>query len=150
MRCNVGVNPVYMADQHLCELAELKMVPGMLKRLEFRPRTKAPLEFKLNGGHLSFFYDKLLYLKRRHAEVWKECNRRKRGGDINFYNLEEFPEWTLRDWEPTEKDSLIIRERIVERLLKPRPKPFYRYEGELIENAKEFAERLFYSPFSIP
>jgi hypothetical protein len=60
--------------------------------------------------------------------------------------LNEFPNNFVKDWNPTKKDSQIIRKRIYSRLIKrTNNKPgqgYYRYEGELIPDVKRFGEQM--------
>ncbi len=144
MRCNTGIDPILLADQHLCELSELKMVPGTLIRIDFVPKSLVPKKFKLNGGHISFFYDKLSYLEKRHKAVHDECVRRGRKGSGEFYSKDRIPERFWRDWNPTMEDSMVVRNRIFEKLM---AKPgYWRYEGKVIPDIKAFAQRIMDCP----
>lgn len=145
MRCNAGISPEHMADQHLCEASELKMVPGTIKkRLKFNITKPIPDKFCLNGGHISFFYDKLHYLRLRHGHVFKECIARGRKCQSLFYDLSDFPDNLINDWHPTLDDSRIVRTRMVKRLFQ-KPK-FYRYKGEPIDDMEDFCSRIMLSP----
>ena len=144
MRCNVGVDPAFLADQHLCELAELKMVPGTLVRIGLVPKSPVPNKFKLSKGHIAFFYNKLGYLKKRHAAVQQECVKRGRKGSNFFYSDEGILEKFWGDWTPTLEDTMIVRQRICEKLV-AKPK-YWRYYGKLIDNIQDFAAKLLNSP----
>lgn len=140
MRCNAGVNPIFLADQHLCELSELKMVPGTLVRINFKPKSIPPKTFKLNDGHISFFYDKIQYLARRHGSVYQECIRRGRKGSPFFYNTSSFNSSFNGDWSPTMSDSMIVRERIAAKLAAKNN--YWRYQGEIIKDMNKFIKAM--------
>lgn len=100
------IDPSELADQHLfAEFREIKMIPKSLRRSlraawqrefdkndsndfsEQRAKlamdavlAKVPPNYTLNTGHVSFFYDKGEYLRKRYAQLKEEL--RKRG--INF------------------------------------------------------------------
>lgn len=75
-----------------------------------------PTQFKLGEGHVKFFYDKALYLKNRYEELYQECIQR--GVNVTYFGdaWEGVPEELMNDYQPTESDRVIIRERINERL----------------------------------
>ena len=152
------VPPQELMDQHLfAEFREIKMIPKSLRRslraawqrefdkndsndfAEQRAKLamdtvlkKIPKSFTLNTGHVSFFYDKTIYLKKRYNLIKEEL--RKRG--INFDETSEldpdgvFTEVDKRfhnDYIPTEEAFSIIRSRIAEKIaMKP---DWYRHTG---------------------
>ena len=83
-----------LADQHLfAEFRELKMVPKSLARslraAEHRRKWQSaeehvlagiPREYVLGAGHVSFFYDKGLFLQQRYSLIRHELRRR----GVNF------------------------------------------------------------------
>lgn len=131
------VPPSELYDQHLfAEFREIKMVPKSLARsLEAAKRRGAtdpvlhvlqriPNAFTLNTGHVSFFYDKGLYLEWRYLEIKEELYRRK----FSFNALSHFdPDAVMKrdprlfgDYVPTPAALAIIRTRIAEKVaLKP-------------------------------
>ena len=116
----INIVPVSeLFDQHLiAEYREILMVPTALNRtLNSKKgfnKLKISNKYKLNKGHVYFFYNKGKYLHLRYKEIIKEMiNRgfnpnkdRKFPKDIfiknNLYN----------DWLPQNEDFKIIRERI--------------------------------------
>jgi len=117
-RINVGIPPAELVDSHLmAEHREIKRIPNCINKgrynLENQPRL-----FKLGTGHVKFFYDKLFYLKRRYNELYTECI--KRGFNVQDYSgaWEDTPKHLMNDYTPTERDRIIIRQRIQERLNK--------------------------------
>ena len=145
MRCNTGCNPRYLADAHLiAEQAELLMVTGTLKKNNFTYRTAIPKQFKLGTGHVTFWFDKLVYLKKRLCEVKKEVARRNFKVMDRDIELELFPQKFLNDWSPSLEDTQILRTRIVEKLL-AKPIGFWKYCSKNIANCDEFAKFLYNS-----
>ncbi len=120
------IEPWRLADQHLvAEYDEILMLLGHCRK--YPKSRKIPSSYCLGPGHICFFKDKLLYLKKRHEELKREMIRRgfKPTKDVN---LRDFHRSLLNDWKPGESDFKIIRKRLIERL---KQKPgFYRYYGE--------------------
>lgn len=111
------------------------MITGSLRKTNYKIITKPSTVFVLGIGHINFFKDKLLYLKNRLEAVNNEMSRR------NFKNstcidLDEFPKILTNDWKPSIKDSLIVRERVSERLIARKAgqpgSEYYRYYRKLI------------------
>jgi len=135
MRCNVGVNPIYLFDQHLtAELVEIPMVIGSLKYWNWEIKSHIPEKFKLGEGHMNFLKIRLKYLKRRHEEVKKEIRRRRINNQKSNVDLTDIPEKFLGDWEPTLDSTNIIRSRIIERIL-AKPK-YWRYYRQYPDNTE--------------
>jgi deoxyribonuclease (pyrimidine dimer) len=119
-RVNVGLNPKYLTDQHLvAESVEITMITGSLRRYNYKIKGNIPDSFKLGQGHINFFKNKVVYLVKRLQEVNSEMLKRgfKPGTSIR---LEEFPEQLCNDWSPTLKDTVELRQRVVERLYNPK------------------------------
>lgn len=142
MRCNVGVCPEVLTDQHLiAEYRELQMPIGSLRKrnwsVDFK---KIPKKFKLGEGHISFWYDKLLYLQRRHVDLIVEMNRRGFLTNVQL-KIDDAPSILRNDYLPTEDDLKIIKGRIEERLIqKPDFYRFYRKRIVLEEYLQFFNE----------
>lgn len=138
----VPVEELY--DQHLfAEFREIKMVPKSLRRSLQAAKARnavdpvawvlarCPKEFTLNTGHVSFFYDKGVYLSARYGQLMREL--RRRGIDYNEASLLD-PDQTfsldrrfMNDYTPTPEALTTIRARIAERLaLRP---TWYRHTG---------------------
>lgn len=118
MRCNVGVNPLYLADQHLiAEYRELPMVIGSLEYWNWDIKSDIPDVFNLGPGHMNFLKNKLGYLKRRHEAVKVECRRRGFYCETLSIRLWECKPYLCNDWNPTIEDSAKIRKRVIEKLL---------------------------------
>lgn len=147
MRCNCGVNPTFLADQHLIvEARELGMVAGSLKANNYKVIAGIPATFNLGKGHINFFKDKLLYLHNRWKFVVDECANRGFHIQKPFYDLNTFPAEFVNTWVPAQRDTDIIRARIVFKLnLRI---GWYRYRGEYISPSQHgmFCEQLKNSP----
>lgn len=144
MRCNCGVNPIYLTDQWLiAEQVELLMVAGYLKRMNFQPRSTVPEIMQLGKGYILFWSNKTAYLRRRLQAVKAEVSRREfKVCDLDFdaYNI---PSEFCNDWEPAKRDTIILRRRLNEKFFaKPTQ---WRYEREYITNPGRFMKRLTHS-----
>lgn len=148
-RVNVGVSPLYLSDQHLiAESVEITMITGSLKKDRWFIKGIVPEKYCLGKGHMNFFKPKILYLKDRLTEVNEEMKKRgfNPGTKINLLEV-EFPQGNIFGksyWDPSIEDSMLVRERIVERLKNPRKaKPgFHRYFSEPIQDLDLFCNNL--------
>jgi len=115
-RINVGIPPSELTDKHLmAEHREIKRIPNCITKGRFSMDGQ-PKKFKLGKGHVKFFYDKCLYLLKRYIAIRDECYRR--GFNVTNYSeaWNEVPGEYMGDYEPSDEDRNIIRERIAERL----------------------------------
>jgi hypothetical protein len=120
-RINAHIRPIKLCDQHLvAEYREILRTNALaIKRA--RKEGVAMLgniqqSFTLGGGHVTFFYDKLLYIHLRFNALRSELVNRGMNPTIEWQldELEEF-RWLYNDWpEDPEADQLIV-ERILER-----------------------------------
>ena len=146
-RVNVGVNPKYLADQHLiAESVEITMITGGLRKNGYVIKSLVPPKFKLGTGHINFFKNKIRYLNARLLEVNAEMvNRGIKPG--TYLTLSEYPDELVNNWNPDNDASDIIRNRIVERLKSPlngkKGGDYYRYRSKLIgEDMDKFCNTL--------
>ena len=64
-RINIGVRPIELENKHLmAEHRELKRIPNVVRKGRYNLKNVPP-QFTLGKGHVSFFYDKLGYLKKQ-------------------------------------------------------------------------------------
>lgn len=116
-RINV-VPPAELEDKHLlAEYRELPRVFGLAARWHERGRdTPIPPAYTLGKGHVAFFYDKLGFLRQRHA--WLVEEMRDRGFAVNFPEplVPMLPRDLFLPYTPTPAALLINRERIALRL----------------------------------
>lgn len=124
-----------LMDQHLiAECKELHQLSGGLRK-SFNSKQgltldRVPKKFTLGKGHCLFFADKALYIARRYQEIKHEMLQR--GFNCNWpeVNLDNWPKEFHKDWNPSENDLNIVRERIAQKL---NQKPgWYRYYGSPI------------------
>lgn len=115
-----------LSDQHL--MAEYRELPRVFSAVRKHTQDGKKLSsFKINStyilgtGHVTFFYDKLWFLKRRHEDLVYECLRR----GINITNTAinyicDLPAEFCKDYVPSEDEINISRDRIIEKLtMKP-------------------------------
>ena len=116
-RVNVGLNPKLLSDQHLiAESVEITMITGSLRKEGYIIKGKIPNKFPMGTGHINFFKNKLVYLKRRLDDVNNEMRNRGFNPGTKI-NLDEFPKNLHGDWKPNLQDSMILRERVADRLI---------------------------------
>lgn len=118
-RINVGIPSKQLTSKHLiAEHRELKRIPNAVVKGRCNLKN-IPSEFSLGKGHVSFFYNKLSYLRERYRDLYKECINR--GFNVQNYEAswEDVPPELMNGYVPTEKDVRIITERIAERLANP-------------------------------
>jgi deoxyribonuclease (pyrimidine dimer) len=122
------INPKFLADQHLvAEYKEILMLLGYVRKHQKTNPSKIPKSYKLGSGHILFFKNKLIYLKKRFELIKKEMRKRKFVSDkkLNFKNIDGK---LLNNWKPSEQDKKIIKQRLIWKInLKPY---YYRYYGE--------------------
>lgn len=115
-RINVGIKPSELVRQHLlAEHREIKRIPNVIKSGRYNMKGQ-PKEFTLGTGHVKFFYDKLGYLKNRYISLYEECIAR--GYNVTDYSeaFDGLPLSMMKDYKPTDRDRLLLQERIAERL----------------------------------
>ena len=130
------VSPAELYDQHLfAEFREIKMVPKSLarslvasgKRGEtlYQFWSRIPKEYTLNKGHVSFFYDKGIYLQNRYSDLCRELTKRKIAYNNNalldpnrvFQSLDHN---FNNDYRPKAEALTLIRQRLADRVaMKP-------------------------------
>lgn len=134
MRCNIGISPSLLLDQHLvAEYRELLIPYGQILYLKSNIEEilkKIPSKFCLGKGHVSFFRDKQFYLMKRFFLLKDEMIARGFEPKLDFWNMEKVPLVLAKDWKPINEDIILIKERIKERFLS---KPdWYKFHGEKI------------------
>ena len=129
----INLVPVWeLSDQHL--IAEWRELPRVFRLVKKKLDEWNPIIISENytmwTGHVRFFYDKLLFLQKRHQELVKEAL--KRGFKITLtekISLNFFPEEYCHDFIPSEQDLKISQQRILEKL---QAKPdFYTFYGKI-------------------
>lgn len=104
-----------LCDKHLNkERIEVLRIPNKINQNKYKSK---PIDkFTLGKGHELSLMNKVGFLKRHYEELTAECIRR--GFNPTDYSdaFEGIPEHLMNDYEPTEYDRQIVRERITERL----------------------------------
>lgn len=118
------VPPSELTNLHL--LAEYRELPRVFTLVENRTGSGqlaaevmrvVPETYRMGAGHVSFFYDKLQYLRVRHQALAEEM--RSRGWNPLMDCTDRAGELHLdlqKDWVPTPEAQKANRQRIQERL----------------------------------
>lgn len=120
-RINAHIPPAKLCDQHLvAEYREILRTNALaIKRARKEGKemlSNIQQSFTLGSGHVTFFYDKLLYIHLRFNSLRSELINRGMNATIEWQldEIEEF-KWLYNDWpDDPEADRLII-ERVLER-----------------------------------
>ena len=120
-RINAHIRPIKLCDQHLvAEYREILRTNALaIKRARKEGESmlsNIQQSFTLGSGHVTFFYDKLLYIHLRFNALRSELINRGMNATIEWQldEIEEF-KWLYNDWpEDPEADQLIVA-RILER-----------------------------------
>ena len=131
------IPPEELTDQHLIrEYQELPRIVGLVRKAINKGRK--PSDFKiasdyiLGSGHVTFFYNKLEFLRKRQLLLIAELLRREyKIMHQDGLNLLDIPDEWKRDYIPTTNGLILSRERIREKILmKPQ---WYKYKGKPID-----------------
>ena len=115
------IPPKDLTRLHL--IAEYKELPRTFnlvrKRIDKEQRPSdcnIPDTYRLGPGHVTFFYDKLMFLKKRQISLINEM--RSRGYSPNFGepDISDIPDEWLGDYNPTPEAIKLSQERINSRL----------------------------------
>ncbi len=144
-RINAGINPKYLSDQHLiAESVEITMITGTLRKDRYKIKGQVPDEYCLGKGHINFFKPRVVYLWHRLHEVNMEMKKRgfNPGTSIDLFEFNGL--LPSKSFEPTFKDTCIVRQRIIERLKSPMKakQNFHRYYKNSIEDMESFCKNL--------
>ena len=114
-RVNVGILPKELSKSLIVsELREIKRIPNCIKRGRFNLK-KIPNQFTLGTGHVSFFYNKIGYLKERYQKLYENARERKINVQDFSDSFENIPEKFMGSYQETERDREILLERFAER-----------------------------------
>ena len=131
-RINV-IDVSLLTDQHLmAEYRELPMIAGSLRR-SLKSKNglpKVPPIYKLGSGHVTFFYNKGLFLYRRYNAIIEELLKRgyrlDSGREVDFDTFKD--NGLYGDWIANEIDLLVNANRITQRIMEKFN--FYKYFGK--------------------
>ena len=133
MRCNCGINPKNLTDEHLfAESRELKMLPSLFKRVGNNSINKVPKEFTLGRGHMLFFLYKSIYTLNRYHLVLSECHKRNISVNDESYRWDIYQNFAnISNYQETGKEKQILINRISEKI-KNSPKEYFHYNHKRI------------------
>ena len=141
------IEPHKLLDQHLmAEYRELPMVMGALKRsIKAKNFPNISEKYTLNKGHVSFFYNKREFLKKRLDMLIDELYRRNysidpKNRNINFKIFDGAPCEQI-NWMPDQQEIEINFERILLRFKEKRN--FYKYCNLSIYEAPKNIKELY-------
>ena len=127
MRCNCGIDPKNLTDEHLfAESRELKMLPALFGRIGMKHFGQTPTIFTLGKGHMLFFLYKWEYSLWRYSICVEELKRRGYNviSESNRWNIyQQFN--CLEQYKETGKEANIVRQRIIERIQNSSKKYFH-------------------------
>lgn len=114
-----------LTDQHLfAEYREITRVPQAVNKSLVNKSIDSiiksvPESFRLNQGHVKFFYDKLLFIESRYFALRDELLKRNFNitlkDDVVLYR-NTIPEEFYKDFIPNKIDMTISVERIIEKI----------------------------------
>ncbi len=119
------ITPKKLTDQHLiAEYNEILMLLGYVRK--YPATEEIPTMYCLGKGHIKFFKNKLLYLKKRHELLKTEM--KKRGFvPTKHIELRTFSKNLKNDWKPSPQDVMLITKRLRQKImLKPQYYNYYR------------------------
>lgn len=117
-RINSGVDPKCLPDKLLlAEHREITRIPNVLKKRLDSGKTISTIDgdFRLGTGHVTFFNDKLIYLRKRYIDLYLECIDRGFKVTNKISAFSDIDPKYLNDWIPTSEARCLIEERISDR-----------------------------------
>ncbi len=127
-----------LADQHLmAEYRELPRVFGAVRKHVQNGKKlkdfKISSVFILGTGHVTFFYDKLEFLRKRQIDLIMECLKRGfKIQDTTVQDISDIPAEFRNDYVPT-PDALKISQARLDEKIAQRPQ-WYKHYGKAIYN----------------
>lgn len=97
-------------------VAEYRELPRARHAWPRRTAPQIPATYRMGKGHVTFFYDKGLWLERRHRALVAEMQARGYVVNLPPLDLAHWPEHAMNDWQPTAAAVAISEARIQERL----------------------------------
>ena len=133
MRCNCGINPKNLTDEHLfAESRELKMLPSLFKKVGIKSINKVPAEFTLGRGHMLFFLYKSIYTLNRYRQGLSECHRRNISPNDESYRWSIYQNSAFNsDYQETGKEKQILINRISEKIKNSTKEYFHYYHKRI-------------------
>jgi len=129
-RINASIRPAELSNSMLfAEYREIKRIPNTIKSGKAVIKD-IPKTFKLQSQHVKFFYDKILYLKKRSDELYQECLRRGINAEDYSECYKGIPQHLFNDWRETKEARELLKERINLRLTES--KQVHRYYDKIV------------------
>ena len=131
------VPPKALTDQHLLgEYNEIRRPINLAIKRYNREGTKIhqsiPSQYQLRAGHVTFFYNKLGYIKDRFEAIKEEM--KARGWSANGIIDADIPDELLGNWNPSKESNTMLKERLIERIEQdPKGLAKWRYYGTPID-----------------
>ena len=146
-RINSNIPVQSLTDEHLlAEHREIKRLPYCLKKaIRSGSIYHIPDRFTLGRGHILFFVNKQKFLKNRYIELYNECITR--GFNVMDYsdNWNDIPIEYCDDYQATEDDIQMIRDRISFRIMNSNKKNWHHKNIKI--NKQQAIQLLHYGNF---
>lgn len=146
-RVNV-LDPELLTDQHLfAEYREITRIFALVKQAcdkypHDKILAKIPPTYRLNTGHVLFFYDKLGFIEKRYFALKNELIKR----EMNFTDKDSIVEFRgiidpifYQDFEPNETDLAVNCERIIEKIV---AKPNWYKMNKIVIDDESYCQQL--------
>lgn len=118
-RINANIKPKHLIDQHLiAEYREIIRIPNYVRNNINKSRNailRAPKTFKLNSGHVLYFYDKIQFLHKRFLSLKEEMDHREIANNISDEMFLDFPIELYNDIDSN--DLIDANKEVVHRIL---------------------------------
>ena len=113
------VEPALLSGPHLvAEYREITRVFALSAAAHCKSTVSVPPSYRMGAGHVTFFYDKLGFIERRHRSLVEEMQRRGYKPTILEAAAgwrDKIPAIAWRDWMPSAADVATNLARLVER-----------------------------------
>lgn len=127
------IDPRYLSDQHLvAEYYEIAMLVAYIRK--YPDLLDIPENFSLGQGHMKFFKNKVLYLRKRHKTIISEMRSRGFRAEMEL-DITGLDDRHMKDWKPEKRDLEIVKYRLREKIL-IKNDGFYRYYGKPVSKEK--------------
>lgn len=134
-RINSNISIKKLTDEHLlAEHREIKRLPACLRKaIQCNSINNIPNEFKLGTGHVKFFLNKQKFIYNRYEKIHEELINRGLNVEDYSNNWKEFigTEY-FNDYEPTDKEYELLKQRISERIKSSSKNPGITIKNKLL------------------
>lgn len=139
-RINAAIQPHELCDSHLlAEYREITRTTTLAYNwLNKGKKCELPDTFRLNTGHVKFFYNKIKYVHLRFLSLKKELIKRNFEANIEDDRFEALKNTEIyNDWQETKEARQILYERLFERLKTMKKIKYNKLEISLNEYKKD-------------